>query len=101
MSSRRVGPRYVSNKALARMQSRYAHLQQGDGEMPKQQSDAPKRRAIDTSNIKSLAADLNGKANEAIDLAEEALRREDRLKAAAAHDDSRRAPVLSRRGGKR
>lgn len=98
MSSRRLGPRYVSNKALARMQARYAHLQQGDGEMPKQNSDAPKRRKIDTTNIKSLAADLSGKANEAIDLADEAMRRAERLKAAETRDDGRRAPVLSRRG---
>ena len=98
MSSRRLGPRYISNKSLARMKARYAHLQQGDGEVSKQQSDAPKRRKIDTTNIKSLAADLSGKANEAIDLAEEALRREERLKAAEARDDSRRAPVLNRRG---
>ena len=100
MSSRRLGPRYVSTKDLDRMRSRYAHLQQGDGAVTNQRSDAPKRREIDTTNIKSLAADLSGKANEAIDLAEEALRREERLKAAETRDDSRRAPVLSRRRGR-
>lgn len=83
------------------MQARYAHLKQGDGAVPNQKSDAPKRRKIDTTNIKSIAAVLSGKANEAIDLADEALRREERLKAAETRDDSRRAPVLSRRGGKR
>lgn len=101
MSSRRLGPRYVSSKALARMQARYAHLKQGDGAVTNQKSDAPKRRKIDTTNIKSLAADLSSKANEAIDLADEALRREERLKAVETGDDSRRAPVLNRRGGKR
>lgn len=82
------------------MQARYAHLQ-GDAEVStKQSDDRPKRRQHDTSSIQSRAADVREKVNEAIDLAEEAMRREERLKASQVRpDDARRSSAPNRRGG--
>lgn len=90
--------RYVSNEDIARMQARYAHLQ-GDTTVRQQKDDRPKRRRHDTSNIKSRTAEVRALVNEAIDLAEEAMRREERLKAAQVRpDDASRASALNRRG---
>lgn len=90
--------RYLSNEAIARMQRKYAHLQ-GDTTMTTKKDDRPKRRRYDTTPIQSRAAEVRELVNEAIDLAEEAMRREEQIKASQVRpDDARRSSALSRRG---
>ncbi|MCD4527457.1 hypothetical protein [Nocardioides sp. cx-173] len=90
--------RFVSNQDLARMQASYAHLQGAEVSQQPNTGVGINRRVRDNSGAKSRAAGLREKVNEAIDLAEQAIRREQQLadgQRAARNQDVRRASALT------